>query len=1241
MVDSPYVVLDATGEWARNYPGEAELSVVDGVSWLTVPRNEILQGDDPQWFERMFCNWTWQLVYPRHRPEVRLMPLGFRPPRVAPLLFLGMRMPCPAPTAPRPGVPVHEVQQRTYAMTVASGMRGAQPLPTSAMEWPLALARGMRHQILPHDRSVAPYFRIVVPLEELEVLSNPHALRAKTMEVIEMLNEALDAVLCDFEGQGIGDRPLRPWCLRLLNNSGLRRTTHQFLLSLWCVVSSIVMPSVQSVHLHFAAALARKAPAAYRACFDMHIYSALCFPLPWSRDDQGNLCVPVDGRTLEPVCRPDDGEVVLATRLGDYFPTPHVRRRVLLSPIFEHDGTGEEAYWATNEEMSMLDAELYGDETVIRDGLSAAALVAKISPWRLRVPSNVMRLTRNLVAMGIDPGLLEARIPQHREWVESAKRMRPSTLDVHDGVLVKWARMDSERTTVQDGGEDVADGAAGERLLARITTPLSPAVSAGLRFYDLAGQVERARTLPPKPPTHMIGILQTAEIVDEDVRYVRPFPAGTRGLRFVKAALGTGKSVANWETVVLWLKSAAQQRRAHNLRVLVGTPRRTLAAAAVMSANRYLEQHYDPWERAERQRLRLPPRAAPLRFVHYRDDALMHSSRLRPAQQQTVTSSDLCVWQLESFRRLADVPAFDLVLFDEVASLLRCLTGHMVRKCRGQLEETVSEFHRIINSAKLVVVSDGNITTRDVRAISDACARLCASRLMVVYRCIPQRGTVHWYFSEKASPALLERVPRNQHAWARATCTALSKWLSAICRDINHNKNVYVYSGSKRLLTHSLLPLIRESCPGVVVDDDVLLMTAETVDHAVPMDVLGVWSTKRVVAVSPTVTVGLDFSPAEPYFHSVYAYVSAFGAGPRDSVQSMVRVRQTRERVVHVCFRNHLDSVAKTQVPQRCDGARGAFVRAGFVRRVTGSRHQWEKEPAWLEELFFDNSLEDAVARSDLVGCVRTLLLQAGYDGNSGHVVLRETIDDADAKVYQPAPIDRSFTAIPAITLERYQELKETMLRGESVREEDRLAVQRYEFLHQHLHSSNDPHAEEIWNWTCGKRHCLQGFRRLVMQKREADTTVYRILDRDALHTNMITFLPSGNVQLHIICSLYRHVLGIGGAWVPADFPLHMTAVWAPQLRAIHAVAQEHFTCCRNVVITNDETQAEKVVKWLDVVFGNWNGATVQAVVEASGEVLNTKVQWAKARDLQADLIVRHRFVPSVENIGAHIRLTV
>ena len=1231
----PWVVRDAGGHWTTEFCGGCPYTVVSGDTWVEIPQLAD-SGGDPDWFQRMFDRKTGVSLFPALRSDTKLYPPGTQLPRASTQNRLRFGQ-AQEQLRHVHGEGFGATRMRTYQMLIhgAFGQQGTSVL-TSAPTWPETLGGGARSLVLPYDQTVAPFVNLRRLLPDEEAMATDgvqNAFRA----MVDSFREALDRVLTEHEMHLGGEISFRPWCLRVMDASGAGGMQHNFVLSLWFVVSNLVMANVGSVRSHFVAALMQYLNPELRDAVNTKCYSKMSFPLPWSRDEFGNWVRPVDPDTGRPVCTPQDGAPMMASRLGDYLPAPHLRQRRLLLPIFDHDHGGDEARWAANDALAALEPGLYADDNVVRDPADVPVLMGRVAAWRYRVPAHVMRLARNLVAMGVGTDELERRTPM-RAWVEQAKAQRPSTRDLHDGALVRWAKADSERAGTAPPAAADADA---EPLEVRVARP--QLATPGRLFYDLEGHAERARLMDAQSPLSPIGILQRAEVVDAAVEYVRPFPPTTRGIRFVKAALGTGKSVSNWETVVQWLKAFHLRghqpgQRCQPLRVLVGTPRRTLAAAVLVSANRYLQLHWDPWERAENLRIGVAAPTVPRRFVHYMDES---QRQQRPDAAQQQHHADMVVWQLESFRRLADVAPFDIVLFDEVASLLRCLTGHMVRKARGQLEDTVHEFARLVNAAKLMIVSDGNMTLRDIRAINDACARTNgALRQLVLYQRIPQRGRVVWFFSERPPSDLMRRTERDRKNDAKASCTALSKWVSCICRDVAQNKRVYVYSGSKRILVETLVPELR-TIPGFSTEDDLLLMTAQTVNHSDPMDVMAVWPTKRVVAVSPTVTVGLDFSPPHPYFHSVYAYVSTFGAGPRDSVQGMVRVRNTIERTVNVCMRLHVDSRARPGKANRCVCARNADVRTGFVRRVTGARdHVWANEPPWLEELAVDNALEDDVAQSDLLGCVRTLLRHAGYDSDSGEVFRRALLDDDDVHLYVPRPLERTFFAVDNIAVDRYQYLRGRM-GSEGVTEEERLAVLRYDFVHGFATDpANDEVNAAIWDWTCAKRKCLNAFRHLQLERGEGHTAVSRIIDRDAAHTNMASFVPQTNIQMHVVMCLYRDVLRIKGSWVDYEFSRGEVAQWGARIRTMQDVAMRQFAFDRtnSFQFSGQESTVEYVVKWIDRVLCAWSGATLCAHDCATGLDVHTETQW-KAVTNPEMLVVKHWLVPGVRDVEHHLRI--
>lgn len=922
-------------------------------------------------------------------------------------------------------------------------------------------------------------------------------------------------------------------------------------------------------------------------------------------------------------------------------PMPRARLRVaaqvplpnmtLLRPLF--DVCGEEAsraYWDRNATLRRF-GEPYQDPGRLRGPEELAHALRHAAPWRLRHAPCVALLREVVARHGYDEAPVRALVRPAALWDGAA----PVPLEVPTarltGRLRAWLVRDRAPPFDAAAAQaELAPATAYERLAAPPPSAASAAPSAARRFYALEDYVRDVKAVPAEDwdpdEDPVLTVLRRARFVPASVHYVSHAAAapGAR-VRFVRASLGTGKTTANIDLVIERLE---ERRRAgaggaRPLRVLVVTPRRTLAAAIVDAFNKRLEEHY---------RARAWPEADRPLFRHYEEEKAG-----APHQHH-----NLAVWQLESIRHLRGAEPYDLVFMDEVASLLQGVTGRMVNKMAGQMEETARGFRALLRDAGLVVASDGNLTLRDVRAICGAAARdgeRAAPADLRLYQRVVDRGDVRWYLTDDPVTGAFADRPDARRRAARCS-TGLSKWTTDLCARLDAGKRVFVYCASKRMLAVVLMPLLREH----LREDGggSLLLTADTVagGAATAMDVHAEWGRRQLVAVSPTVTVGLDFSPPEPYFDSVHAYVSAHGAMARDCVQGMLRVRLTRERTLHLCLRGRGDRprAAAAEQPGRPRAALAQdthFVEE-VVRRLAGPAAAWADAPAWLAELHHDNQLEQTINAADLLGACRLLLAQAGYRTDTarrpGALVARVTDRDPDAwQVFADKPMKRRYDEVDALRDDAAAALRTQDFVGP----EQRLALARYDFDTAIVRPNVPQDARRVvWDWVVYKRNNAHVGRLRFLDAPRADG------GGGPQHCSLPAFAPSAPLRRRLVADVLFRVLRLQDPRLDCAFDRAAAEQWYAALAPSHVALRHCFpgVAARVSGQVPDAVEAlRRSVEYVDRILRAWNGATVFASVvqrDASTVLqIRTPAQWTTYANDPA-LFVRYAVVPTLRDAG-------
>jgi hypothetical protein len=127
----------------------------------------------------------------------------------------------------------------------------------------------------------------------------------------------------------------------------------------------------------------------------------------------------------------------------------------------------------------------------------------------------------------------------------------------------------------------------------------------------------------------------------------------------------------------------------------------------------------------------------------------------------------------------------------------------------------------------------------------------------------------------------------------------VGKWHDSIQEDLTAGRNVVVVSMSVNAI-EQLVNYLKDA--GALDIQDAMIYTSKTDDQNRKrlVNVEVEWLKYRLVAYSPTIEAGVDFSV--PHFHSMYVYVCSKSTTPWGLMQMTGRVRNLGSSVISCCF---------------------------------------------------------------------------------------------------------------------------------------------------------------------------------------------------------------------------------------------------------------------------------------------------------------------------------------------------
>jgi hypothetical protein len=350
---------------------------------------------------------------------------------------------------------------------------------------------------------------------------------------------------------------------------------------------------------------------------------------------------------------------------------------------------------------------------------------------------------------------------------------------------------------------------------------------------------------------------------------------------------------------------------------------------------------------------------------------------------EDVTQHDRIIIQYESLHALypcGEGPRYDLVVLDEVESLLNNVTSAVTNKNRLKINASI--FKGLVSASTKVVAMDADLSNKTVRFFRDTLND--ASQITL---------------SINEHPGL----PRDLVLYHQ-----LAEWIAQIEDAVAAGKRIVVVTGSKKAADMHVIPLLEKAAANGQFRftyyhakcDDALTRDFENLSDA--------WSKLDAVVFTPKVTVGADFSVRD-HFDCIFAYGEALSVVPRTLLQMCGRCRHPKNKAIHAfvkqtrhdASRSTLASVGEDMLNRVSEVSEieALIVDLESEHDMKTGRVRLEIAPNWLSTLYMHNRLEEERARANYTDELIRAAAAKGYTT----VILGGTPSDADAKPKEAA----------------------------------------------------------------------------------------------------------------------------------------------------------------------------------------------------------------------------------------------
>jgi hypothetical protein len=381
-----------------------------------------------------------------------------------------------------------------------------------------------------------------------------------------------------------------------------------------------------------------------------------------------------------------------------------------------------------------------------------------------------------------------------------------------------------------------------------------------------------------------------------------------------------------------------------------------------------------------------------------------------------VKQHDRIIIQYESLHLLRGVEAFDLVVLDEIESILENMTSEPTNKTR--LKANAAIFQGLVSGSRVVAL-DADLSNKTLQYLKSVVGAEQITLHINEHRALHRDVLVY---------------PRR------------SGWVDAIKSALSAGQRLLIVTGSKRAADNHILPLLQAMADPFKFKyyhadcDDDLLDDFECIEEA--------WTELDVAVITPRVTVGADFSTPQ-HFDAIFAYGEPSSVVPRTLLQMCGRCRNPKNPTIHTFVnqkhrgvRPTLDSVRR-DVIDRANVLEG--IEAGifdFNPDYSTGRLELTTAPRPMSEVYLHNRTEKKRAEANYTAELEDIAAAKGY--TVVHLDADDKEDNANDKTYE-MQVTRIFDATPSIDDDEAERLKTNQERGRAS-EADKWKLKKYTY---------------------------------------------------------------------------------------------------------------------------------------------------------------------------------------------------
>jgi hypothetical protein len=555
---------------------------------------------------------------------------------------------------------------------------------------------------------------------------------------------------------------------------------------------------------------------------------------------------------------------------------------------------------------------------------------------------------------------------------------------------------------------------------------------------------------------------------------------------------------------------------------------------------------------------------------------------------------DRIVCQVESLHKLPDRNDYDLLVLDEIESILSQLSSSTLR---GKRMVTYMKLESLIRNAGQILLFDAYLTPRTINLLKDF--KLDFKLVINSFRTQEYTMITH---------------DMNERAGMRGYF--IDRFISSMIQSIQSGKRIFVVSSSLKKAETIFDALSKLENKKIGIHSS---QTKASLDG----DVHKLWA-KDAMIITSSVTVGIDHTLE--WFDEIWMYAGAGGPKVHDIFQGASRIRNLKDNTVNVClapeypFHKHLitdfhELMSKKMTTQLVTYKE--LLEEGICPRISISE--------WIGNLLARNEIDANVSNKFFHTEFEKYAERSGWATEEK----KKPIDDTLLETFNiPTDQHLKFTAINDISSSTVEEYQKLMIEGADLSILQKNELTKYFFLQKFA----DLEFENIW--------LLYDF--CYMSKKRAITSIIEHASFEIANLSKydllkytddmdISIIPTNYLKKKIVLALHEK-LGITSSFENAvitreaienvfvDFPYTRKQIDATfKLRDLELVNKTKSKKIKERTITGKNTDI------LTEVFSRWSGFVVKAGPRVRKR-LNGKI--VDASDFQ--------FLDNTHTVGLH-----